>query len=294
MERVKADKRTLYIGMIVLQSILYGITDVISKQAYATMSVYTFLFLRSLLAMVIMLALWHRQIFTELRQVPVRRYILPALCMSTFFIFGNLALLFTTATNMSFIRSLSALLVPVLGLIFYRQRLKKAEIVLLLGMLVGLYLLCAKGGLSRLGLGEVFALIAAVLVAGSLVFGKSALEHISSKTLSFIQSALATVFCAIAALVTGSFRDTAQIFTPPIFFSVLYAAAGCSLLAYLLQNIALEHVSARRVGVVQCLYPIATAVIAFLVLDERLSVSGILGAGLITFCVVLENLQKDS
>lgn len=292
MERIKTDKRTLYIGMIVLQSILYGITDVVSKQAYATMSVYAFLFLRSLLAMVIMLALWHRQIFAELRQVPVRRYLLPALCMSTFFIFGNIALLFTTATNMSFIRSLSTLLVPVLGLIFYRQRLKKTEIVLLFGMLLGLYLLCAKGGLSRLGLGEVFALIAALLVAGSLVFGKSALACISARTLSFVQALLATFFCLTAALLSGSLGDVVHIAAPKILLSVLYAAIGCSLLGYLLQNIALAHISAKEVGIVQCLYPIATAAIAFLVLGERLSPSGLFGAGIITVCVILENLQK--
>lgn len=70
-----------------------------------------------------------------------------------------------------------------------------------MAMLIGLYLLYFKGGLGQFGLGEVLTLIAATLVAGSLVFGKSALQHISAKTLSFVQTVLALFFCGV--LCTG-------------------------------------------------------------------------------------------
>lgn len=292
MECTKREPRTAYLGMIVLQSVLYATSDVVAKLAYETMSVYCFLFLRSLLALAIMAALWHRQIFSELRRAPVRHYIIPALCLSTCFIFANFALQITSATNVSFVRSLSALLVPVLALIFFHQRLQRREIALLLAMLVGLYLLCARGGLGRFGLGEVLTLIAAALVAGSLVFGKSALEYLSARSLSFVQALLAMVFCLLAALLDGSIGDILYIAEPKLLASVCYSAIGCSLLGYLLQNLALEHLSPREVGIVQCLYPIFTAAIAFVVLHEHLSLSGLLGAGIITACVILENLQK--
>ena len=61
---------------------------------------------------------------------------------------------------------------------------------------------------------------------------------------------------------------------------------------YLLQNVALMHIPAKQVGIVQCLYPIATAAIAFIVLGEKLSWMGILGAIIITVCVLLENLGR--
>lgn len=71
---------------------------------------------------------------------------------------------------------------------------------------------------------------------------------------------------------------------------LLYAAAGCTVGGYMLQNIALEHISAKQVGIVQCLYPIATALAAFFVLGETLSPAGIAGAVIITLCVLLENI----
>ena len=70
---------------------------------------------------------------------------------------------------MSFIRSLSSLIVPILALVFYKQKFKKSEPILMLCILIGLYLLCAKWGLSGFGLGEVLTFTAATLVAGSLV-----------------------------------------------------------------------------------------------------------------------------
>lgn len=284
------NRETAYIWLIVIQSILYGIMDVVSKQAYQVMSVYCFLFLRYALAAGIMLLLWGKQIISELRTVRLSHYIVPGLCMASAFIFSNLALQFTAATNMSFIRSLSALIAPLLALVFYRQKYAKKEPFLQIAMLIGLYLLCAKGGLGRFGIGEVLALVAATLVAGSLVFGKTSLEYISAKSLSFVQTILAVLFCGIAATITGSMHDITLAGSFRMALYLLYAAIGCTIIGYLLQNIALQHISAKQVGIAQCLYPIATAAVAFAVLGEQLSLEGIIGAGIITICVLLENI----
>lgn len=89
----------------------------------------------------------------------------------------------------------------ILAFVCLKQKYEKKEPFLQMAMLIGLYLLCAKGGLGQFGLGEVLTLIAATLVAGSLVFGKSALQHISAKMLSFVQTVLALFFCGV--LCTG-------------------------------------------------------------------------------------------
>lgn len=290
---MKKEKQS-YVWMIVVQSVLYGLMDVVAKMTYQWIPVYCFLFLRYVLAAGIMAALWGKEILRDLMQVPVKRYLLPGVCMAAAFIFSNLALMFTSATNMSFIRSLSALIVPVLMLLGFRQKISRRELILEGGMLVGLYLLCAKGGLGGFGLGEVFALIAASLVAGSLAFGKNALTYVSAKTLSFVQSALAAVFCGVAAGFCGDLAQITAAASPKVLCSLGYAAVGCTIGGYMLQNVALERGSARKIGMVQCLYPIAAAGFAFVLLNERLSISGVLGAGIITCCVLLENAGKQT
>lgn len=109
-------------------------------------------------------------------------------------------------------------------------------------------MLCAKGGLGGFGLGEGFALIAASLVAGSLVFGKNALKRISAKTLSFVQSALAMVFCGIAAAAEGQLSEIAAAGSPKVLLSLAYASICCTILGYMLQNVALEHSSAKKLA----------------------------------------------
>lgn len=38
-----------------------------------------------------MLPLWHRRIWSDIRRVPVGKYILPSACMALAFLFSNLA-----------------------------------------------------------------------------------------------------------------------------------------------------------------------------------------------------------
>ena len=68
-------------------------------------------------------------------------------------------------------------------------------------VLVGLYLLCGLGGLSGFGLGEVFSLLSALLLAGALIFGEHALDRVDPVTLTTLQtaaSALMALLCALA------------------------------------------------------------------------------------------------
>lgn len=275
--------------MIVLQSILYGAMDVISKLVYRTIPVYSFLFLRYVLASVIMLLIWHRTILSELKTASVRSYILPSLCMSCAFIFSNLALQHTTATNVSFIRSLSAILVPLLLLLFFRQKYRRKDIMIQVLMVLGLYLLCIKGSFHGIGLGEVLAFLAALLVAGSLVFGKQTLQSISAVSLSFAQTILSVLVCGMMCVLTNAIPYIRQAFDWKIILALAYAAIACTIGGYMLQNIALKHISSKITGMVQCLYPVATAGIAYFVLDERLSLLGMIGAAIIIVAVLLES-----
>lgn len=280
-------KKHFFIGMIVVQSIFYGIMDPVAKISYKSMPVFCFLTIRYIIATGIMLVIWRKKILQELKYASLKEYIIPSICMASAFIFSNLALRYTAATNVAFLRSLTALIVPFLMLIIYRKKYGSKEVGLQIVMLAGLYLLCAKGGLSTFGIGEVLSLVAATLVAGALVFGEKSLKHISAVTLSFVQSTLAIIICGIMGFATRSFSgiNTLNI---SIVLSLFYAAIFCTIGGYMLQNVALEHISAKTVGMVQCLYPVMTAVVAFVMLGEMLSILGLIAAGIITVCVFLE------
>lgn len=71
---------------------------------------------------------------------------------------------------------------------------------------------------------------------------------------------------------------------------IFYLAIFCTLAGYLLQNFALGTISAATVSVIQCAYPVMTAIFSYFMIGERIGFAGIIGAVIIIACVVGENI----
>ena len=278
--------------LILLQSLLYGFGDPISKFAFDVMPVYSLLVLRYSMALVVLLLLFGKRIWKGLKACSVKDWILPTLCMAGAYVVNNIALDLTAATSVAFLRSLATVMTPLLALVVYRRTHRWQHIPIQCLVVVGLYLLCGLGGLSGFGLGEVLSLLSALLLAGSLVFGEHALERVDPITLSTLQVAASVLMAAICAPIFNGGLHL-ELTTPTIWAIITYMAIGCTLAGYLLQNAALTTLSSRTAALLQCACPVLTAVFSRFVLDERLSVAGIIGAVIILICVVAETLMED-
>jgi drug/metabolite transporter (DMT)-like permease len=208
-----------------------------------------------------MLLIWGKSIAEDIKSHSVKDWIAPCLCIGTSLIVSNTALSMTYAANVSFVRSLSALIVPVLMFVFYKKKIRPLEYLLFGVILAGLYLLCGKNGVTGWGMGETLAFAAAVLGAGALAFAPTSLKKLRPITLSFLQASTAAGLCLVTGGVTGrlQFGALAQ---PQVALAIAYAAIFCTLGGFLLQNIALSHIPAKLVGMTQSLYPICSAFFA--------------------------------
>ena len=278
--------------LILLQSLLYGFGDPISKFAFDVMPVYSLLVLRYSMALVVLLLLFGKRIWKGLKQCSVKDWILPTLCMSGAYVVNHIALDLTAATSVAFLRSLATVMTPLLALAAYRRTYRWQHIPIQCLVVVGLYLLCGLGGLSGFGLGEVLSLLSALLLAGSLVFGEHALERVDPITLSTLQVAASVLMATICAPIFNGGLHL-ELTTPTIWAIITYMAIGCTLAGYLLQNAALTTLSSRTAALLQCACPVLTAVFSRFVLGERLSVAGVIGAVIILICVVAETLLEN-
>ena len=278
--------------LILLQSLLYGFGDPISKFAFDVMPVYSLLVLRYSMALVVLLLLFGKRIWKGLKQCSVKDWILPTLCMAGAYVVNNIALDLTAATSVAFLRSLATVMTPLLALAAYRRTYRWQHIPIQCLVVVGLYLLCGLGGLSGFGLGEVLSLLSALLLAGSLVFGEHALERVDPITLSTLQVAASVLMAAICAPIFNGGLHL-DLTTPTIWAIITYMAIGCTLAGYLLQNAALTTLSSRTAALLQCACPVLTAVFSRFVLGDRLSVAGVIGAVIILICVVAETLLEN-
>ena len=275
--------------LIILQSLFYGFGDPISKIAYEVTPVYTLLTLRYSIAFLVLAVLFGKRIIKTVRSVPLKTWLVPGLCIGMSYLIGNVALALTAATSIAFIRSLSVVITPALAFLFYRARIRWQHILLQLLAVLGLYLLCARGGLSGFGLGEALGLCDAVLRAAALVFSMRSLDSVDPISLTALQAGCSAVLAIAACLIFEGGIHTETV-TPLAWATILYLAITCTLLGYLLQNLALTRISDRAVAILQSTAPVMTAAFSFILLGERLSPAGIAGSVIILICVSASTL----
>ena len=284
--------RWLPISFILLQSTFYGFGDPISKSAYEVLPVFSLLSVRYGIALIFLLLVFGKRIHRSLHTCPLQELILPSLCMAGAYVCGNIALDFTAATTVAFLRSLSTVTTPVLSLLLFRKKIDKKHLPNLVLAVLGLYLLCGLGGLSGFGWGEFLSLFTAFLLSGALIFGEQAMEHCDPITLTVVQTSMsaAMALCCAVLFEHGIHLEAATVTHWAI---IVYLALTCTVAGYLLQNSALKHISARTVALLQCICPVMTGFFSWLILGEKLSVAGLVGAAILLFCVIVETLMKD-
>ena len=275
--------------LIVLQSLVYGFGDPISKIAFEIVPVYSMMTVRYSIAFLFCIIFFGKRIVRTVKTVPVKAWLIPGLCIGLSYVLNNIALNMTEATSVAFLRSLAVVITPALAFIAYRKKYKWQHIAAQILVLPGMYLLCVKGGLSGFGAGEILALIAAALVAATLVFTGRYLDQVEPISMTALQAGCSAVIAFIGSLVVegGVHAGSA---TPKAWLIILYLAILCTFLGYLLQNLALTKISDREVSLLQSLCPVMTAVFSFILLGERLSAAGMAGAAIIIVCIVVSAL----
>ena len=280
-------KKITAILLIVLQSLLYGLGDPISKTAFETVPLFKMLSLRYCIALVVMVLIWGKRIFASLKNSKIEDWIIPVLCMGGAYVANNIALLLTQATSVAFIRSLPTVIAPLLAFAVYQRLYSKKLVLVQIFVVIGLYMLCCgKGGLGDgFGLGEVFALLAAILLAGSLVFGEKSLDKVDPITLSALQTFASAAMAVVGMLFAN--EAPVQHISISVWGIILYLAILCTIAGYLLQNMALKSIQSHTVAAFQCLCPVMTAVFSFIILQEKLSLFGLIGAAIILICLII-------
>ena len=276
-------------ALIVLQSLVYGFGDPISKLAFEVTPVYTMMTVRYLIAFAVSFLVFHKRISRTVRTVPVKAWLIPGVCISLHYILNNVALALTDATSVAFLRSLSIVITPAFAFLVYRTNYKWQHIVLQILVLPGMYLLCVRGGLSGIGTGEAVALVAAFMSAGALVFSKRYLDMVDPVSMTALMAGCSAAIALIGSLL---FENGIQLktTTPQAWAIIMYLAIACTFLGYLMQNLALTRISDRSVALIQSLCPVMTAVFSFFLLGETLSTAGMAGAGIIVVSVALASI----
>lgn len=282
-----------YIALILLQGLIWGFGNGIVKFAYASCSPLWYMGIRFTVAGFLFMLLLGKRGLKELKTVKPGSWLIPSFFLAIAYATSNVALNVTTATNAGFLMSLSIVFTPFLSLAVFKKRISLTFIPVPIAAAAGLFLLCSGGsGSFSFGWGELLALTSAFAMGVTLVWSQKCLTDISPGTMSMIQLFMSAAVCLISAIIFEPVPVFSEV-QPIAWIIMIYIIIFCSIIAYLLQNIALIHISAPVVSLTQCSEPIFTAMFAFLFLSERLNGAGITGAILLTAIIVYGNWTEE-
>lgn len=282
-----------YVSYIMLQSVVYGVGNPLTKVAYESITPFWLLTFRFSIAFLIFFIFFGKRLIAQLRTAKFLQYLPASLCMALAYITCNLALNWTSATNVGFLMSLPVIFTPLLAILVLHMKYDFRYLPMQIILIIGLYLLCSSDGGFTLNKGDILALITAIALSGSLVFGKKSLESLDAVTLSATQAGVTAFMSLICALLFDDFSKVPNI-APAAWGVIIYLALTCTCIAYVLQNSGLVHLSSSTVSMLQCTQPILTAVCSFVILGEIMSMRGILGGIIIIGAILVANLLETN
>lgn len=275
---------------LVVNTIIWGATFVLVKNALAGVSPLLFLVLRFSLATVALLLLFRRCWSTPRGKTgpALRAGLLAGVFLFGGYAFQTFGLRLTTAPKSAFITGLSIAMVPLLSSAVYRIKPRFFELMGATLAIAGLGLMTLERAEWGVNPGDGLTVICAVLFAAHIVTVGHYAGRTSFESLSFGQVATAAVL-AIGSL---WWVETPVIqWNSGVLIAVGVTGLLATALAFTVQAWAQQYTTATRTALIFALEPVFAWATSFLLTGETLSRRATAGAGLILAGILLVELK---
>lgn len=282
----------IYELCVLLCCIFCGVGNPLVKVGGETLTPFLYTTIRFSVALALFLLFCGRRIVLAARTTPFFPVFLISFFNGVAYLIGNVGLFFAKATVASFLMSLSVLFTPFIGLLVLKTRIRPSLFPVIALAVAGLYMVCGNADGFSFGLGELMALSCSALLALSMVFTTKYGAGLDLAYLAAAQCLAALLLSLPVFLLTETWIPLAS-YPPQAVLSLLFTAVFCSCLVFLLQNLALRHISPTLVALTFLLDPVFTVIASRILIDERLTVSGMIGGALILCGVTLATLIQN-
>jgi len=241
---------------------------------------------RFLIAFAVMFVLQPKKILRE----PTRSDLLSIFVISIFmvsgYIFWNVSMLFTTATNATFFACTSVLFIPFLAKAINKTGYSRKVLIGIVITIVGMYFLVSNGASFTVNPGDLLALLASVMFALQVIYTGKYVERIDP----FLIASYQFLFVGVLAMGISFFVQEDIVWTSFGLLEIaalLFAGTLITAALYYVQTRAQQKLSEHTVGVLYALLPLFAAVFSWMILGETLSPIGIAGGAMMVAGVAL-------
>lgn len=275
----------------VLNAVLWGSSYIWSKMLLGALPYFTILFFYSIGGLIMLSIIFTKQIKSIGKKTVVLGAAIGGLSILSN-VFCMLSLSATSSSNTAFIVQMSVIMTPLIMSAAMKKMPDKMTIISALTAFAGVFLLTFDFGSLRFNIGDFFALINALFFSLYLV----ALRIFAGKTnpvqFTFVQHIASTVvFIAMMLIFDSGGLGGSEISLPVI--GILLLSILISVSTILIQSNAIKFVSAEKAAIIYTIEPVAAAVLAYIIIGERMSgINTFAGCILILAAVMLEITKK--
>ena len=197
------------------------------------------------------------------------------------FILQTTALASSTSTVVAFLTSLFVVITPLLGRLFFRERVSPTTLAGAALSLVGVYVMTDPS--VGFGRGEVLSIACAVAFAFQIQMTNVITRSHSPEAISFVQFGCAMAFSGLTLVAMGvrPAQIAGSLGERRVAWTVLYTAAACSVVAMGVLNRYQRDISATRASVLYMMEPVFAALFALVFTGEGMTPRKIIGGAII-------------
>ncbi|HBZ82678.1 MULTISPECIES: DMT family transporter [Brevibacillus] len=287
--------RPLYVGLLLCTSFLWGGNFVVGKFLVGHASSLTLTNLRWLIAVACLLpVVWIR----EKRILPSRQSLIPLILMGVtgvalFNLFMFWALERTDATNVGLLSTLNPVSIAIFSFLLVKEKIRPLQIVAMLISFAGVLVVLCKGDFAHLSqlhfnTGDLWMLAAVAMWGIYSVCGRWAMKTVSPM-MSTLYSGL---FGVMLMLPFNATTFTVERTDWTFWLSLFYVGVLATVVSMVMWNVGVQKVGATSAGMFLNFNPVFTAILAFLLLGETMSLLQLLGSVIVIVgCYLFSKLK---
>ncbi|MDR7315430.1 DMT family transporter [Brevibacillus nitrificans] len=290
--------KPIYAALLLCTSFLWGGNFVVGKFLVGHASSLTLTDLRWMIAVVCLIPMvW----FREKRILPTKQAVLPLILMGVtgvalFNLFMFWALERTNATNVGLLSTLNPVSIAIFSFLLVKDKIKPLQIVAMLISFGGVLVVMSKGDLGHISnlhfnVGDLW-MLAAVAMWGIY----SVCARWAMKTVTPLMSTLYSGVFGVALMLPFNLSTfTVQNTTWSFWLSLFYVGVLATVVSMVMWNVGVQKVGATAAGMFLNFNPVFTAILAFLLLGERMTAIQLLGSVIVIIgCYLFSRLKNVS
>ena len=260
---------------------VWGLTFVMVQDAVAIVPTMTFLAYRFVPACLLVTGIFWGRV-RRLSREGWKAGLVMGVFLTAGYVFQTFGLELTTAANAGFITGTFCVLTPLLGALFFRQKVGVIGWVAALVAGAGLYLLSDPGGDGGIT-GDALVFLCAISFSLHILVTDRAVREHDLEALLAVQLGVCGLFSLVAAVAMG---DMVVPRSAVVWQALAVTAILASAVAFWVQAWAQRHASPARTALILASEPAFAGLFAFLLQGDSLSAMGWTGAGLIMASIV--------